>query len=255
MIKNSSLISIVIVNYNCTAKANNCIRSIMNSSIDFKKLEIIFIDNASSDIDSLDAEFINNINITTVLNEQNLGVSSARNLGILMSKGEYICFLDSDDLFLPEKLEKQLEFLEKNKEYFLVCSNYVRYYKDHNMTGNKGLRIKSQEILYSDLSQTNSIVLSSTMCVSNKDVLHFDKGPREDYKLWLKILKKGHRIWYMDEIFIKYYMPNKFIFLKKKLPKLTEQWRVQKKTANGNLKAGLNFSIYLINAIIKNWRL
>jgi len=246
------VISIIVVNFNCSQLANRCLKSIFNDEVEARK-EIIFVDNASQDISLLDQKLLSQVDVK-IFNDRNLGVGAARNLGLTKASGKYVCFLDSDDIFLQGKLKNQLEFLEENNSFFMVCTNYYRVDSFDNLSRKTGLSLDAGEIKYSNLIQTNSIALSSVMCRNKAGILNFDKGIREDYKLWLSILNSEYRIYYIDNPLIGYYLPNKLSFVRKKIPKLGEQWRVQRSNSSNIITALYRFLIYCINAIKKLWR-
>jgi glycosyltransferase involved in cell wall biosynthesis len=99
------LISVVIPNYNYAQYLGNAIESVLNQS--YKNIQLIVVDNASTDSSSIVAsKYGNSVNF---VKKNHGGVSSARNLGLSMAEGNFVCFLDSDDTWSPTKLEKQLE--------------------------------------------------------------------------------------------------------------------------------------------------
>ena len=246
-------ISIIVVNYNCSKLANRCLKSILDDKVTADK-EIIFIDNASSDLKFIDKKILSKVS-TKIFNDINFGVSHARNTGLNVANGKYVCFIDSDDVFLQGKLQKQLNFLNNNKQFFMVCSNYFRIDDLNKLSKKTGINSKTGEIFFSNLVKTNSIALSSVMCRNDNKALRFDNGIREDYKLWLKILKNGMRVWFMKDPLVGYYLPNKMLFIIKKSKKLTKQWKVQRGNSGNFFVTFYNFINYGINAIIKLWRI
>jgi glycosyltransferase involved in cell wall biosynthesis len=128
-----------------------------------------------------------------IVSQKNSGASSARNRGIIESKGEYIAFLDSDDSWLPEKLEKQVEFLESNKELGLVYSDCYIIDNGSNMEENTYLcRTKPfRGNIFSELVY-NNFIPTSTVLVRRKvldKVGLFNPVLRisQDYDLWLRL--------------------------------------------------------------------
>jgi glycosyltransferase involved in cell wall biosynthesis len=105
MPKMNPLVSVIIPNYNYANFLGDAIQSVLNQT--YKNFEIFVVDNESSDNSvSVALKFENQI---TVVRKPHGGVSSARNLGLSLAKGSYICFLDSDDTWVEDKLEKQLK--------------------------------------------------------------------------------------------------------------------------------------------------
>jgi len=113
------VISVVIPTYNRKEKTVRAIQSVVNQNID--NLEIIVIDDGSTDGT---AEFLKSQNLPIkIISKENGGVSSARNVGIKNSIGNYIAFLDSDDVWLPNKLKSQIEFFQENQKVVLVYTD------------------------------------------------------------------------------------------------------------------------------------
>lgn len=112
------LISVIIPAYNSAAFIDDALRSVLNQT--YKNIEIIIVDDGSTDNT---AEIIHLHQGVKYLYKENGGVSSARNLGISEAKGEYIAFLDSDDIWIPDKLELQKGFLESNGDFMLVLTD------------------------------------------------------------------------------------------------------------------------------------
>ena len=126
--------------------------------------------------------------ITFVRCKKNKGVAYTRNLGVRLSKGEYVAFLDSDDWWAKDKLKKQLEVMEK---YDAVLCNTSRelYLADGT---NTGICIDTPLVItYKMLTRTNYINCSSVLV--RRDVIFkyamIDRGCHEDYLTWLKILR------------------------------------------------------------------
>ena len=109
------LISVIIPFYNQENYFDECIKSVLFQT--YSNLEIIIINDGSdkkfeSVLNKLQFKYSDKIKI---LNQENKGVSAARNLGIKKSKGEYIAFIDSDDVWLPKKLEYQINLIKEKK--------------------------------------------------------------------------------------------------------------------------------------------
>jgi len=120
-------ISVVIPMYNSEKTIEMVLESVVKQTLFDRIKEIIIIDDGSTDLSKNVVEkFIINNNLKNVLliSQKNGGVSRARNRGLIEAKGEYIALLDSDDIWLESKLEKQMEIFDKNPEvYFLGCGH------------------------------------------------------------------------------------------------------------------------------------
>lgn len=118
----SVLISVVILAYNRAAIIKDCINSVLYQT--YRNLEIIVVDDHSSDqtvliVDEFAAK--DSRVRPCVRCEENYGACYARNLGAEFARGEIIAFQDSDDIWRPEKLQKQLDYLESNNYDLVFC--------------------------------------------------------------------------------------------------------------------------------------
>ena len=116
---NSSLISVIVPVYNVEIYLRRCVDSILTQS--YQNLEIILIDDGSTDFSGrICDEYAQKDKRIVVVHKQNGGVSSARNFGIEKSRGEYICFIDSDDIVEPDMIEIMLQPMLR-KDVDLSC--------------------------------------------------------------------------------------------------------------------------------------
>jgi len=120
------LVSVIIPNYNYASYVGKAIDSVLGQT--YSNTEIIVVDDGSSD-GSLDVlrQFGDRIK---VIEQKNQGVSMARNNGVAASTGEYVAFLDADDIWLPEKLEKQMRIFDSDTEVGLVHCPMIYIDKD-----------------------------------------------------------------------------------------------------------------------------
>ena len=128
---NQPLVSVVIPNYNYAIYLKQCIESVLNQT--YSNLEIIFVNDGSND-NSLEvaSQFEDRIKILT---QANLGVNAARNNGIRNAVGEFIAICDSDDYWVNNKIEKQMELFFKNPDLVLVYCSYFRTNKQSEGVG------------------------------------------------------------------------------------------------------------------------
>lgn len=115
----SPLVSIIIPLYNAENHLTETIECVINQTWQHK--EIIIIDDGSIDNSYQIAKKYESEHII-VIKQENKGASAARNAGLAIAKGDYIQFLDADDLINPEKIELQVKLLEQNEGYLSICS-------------------------------------------------------------------------------------------------------------------------------------
>ena len=182
-------VSIIIPTYNQAEYLKEAIESVLNQT--YKNIEIIIVDDGSTD-NTLEvvASFDNKI---VYIQQRNKGASSARNTGIKEASGEYVAFLDSDDMWIKNKLEKQIEFIKNDPEIGLLGTGCYEMINMGKMIYKKIFPAKN-EILQKDLIKYNPFIQSSV--IVEKDVFNdidlYDEKFKEseDYDLWLRIAQK-----------------------------------------------------------------
>ncbi|WP_304206306.1 glycosyltransferase family 2 protein, partial [Peptostreptococcus russellii] len=197
-----NLVSVIVPVYNAEDFMCETLDSILAQT--YKNIEIICIDDMSKDSSRLIIEDYASKyeNIRPILLEENGGVSNARNVGIANARGRYIAFLDSDDVWMPEKIEKQIKFMQENK-YAFTFTGY-RFMDADSKLLNTVVHAK-KELTYDKLLRQNAI--SCLTVVIDREYIediYMPKIHHEDYAAWLRILKKGYKAYGLDEILAKY---------------------------------------------------
>ena len=184
----NSLVSIITPSYNSSKFINDCVNSVFSQT--YKNWEMIIVDDVSTDrsVDIISTFCKQDARIQLHQLLDNSGAAIARNKAIELAQGTFIAFLDSDDLWLPKKLEYQLDFMLKNK-YSLSYTSYEIINEEGNLT-NKIINCKDK-LDYKRMLYSNEIGCLTAMY--NQDILGKIFMPeirkRQDYGLWLKILK------------------------------------------------------------------
>ena len=181
-------IDIIIPNYNKSQYLEECINSVVSQT--FKNWKLYIVDDFSTDnslqvIDKYNT--VNNINIIKL--KKNKGPAFCRNLGVRISSSPYISFLDSDDLWVKNKLEKQIIFMIKNKFSFTFSDYY--WFKNINSKDYKSTQISNSLSFREFLN--NSSINSSTM-ILKRDIIkntRFKNVNHEDYLFKCDILRSG----------------------------------------------------------------
>lgn len=178
----SDLISIVIANYNYAEFLAEAIRSAQQQT--YSNIEIIYIDDGSTD-NSLDVAREFDI---TILSQQNQGVCAARNNAVEFAKGQYILFLDADDILMPNAVEHLYQLMQQSEPDVGYIYAQMEYF-DHK----SGL-FESKEFCPKALAKGNYI---SVTCLFNRakflQVGGFDRGlvAREDWELFIRLWHHG----------------------------------------------------------------
>lgn len=184
------LVSIITPAYKCKGTIEEAYLSIKEQT--FSLWEWIIVEDNSDD-DSFD--FISNLvsgdeRVKLLRTSKNSGAATARNIGINKATGRYIAFLDSDDLYKPEKLERQIKFMQNTKSAFSF-TDYDILCKNGNIKCHK---IKHNLVDYKILLKSNCIgcltVIYDTSMLG-KVYMPIDCEKREDHGAWLDIVKSG----------------------------------------------------------------
>ncbi|MCA1933096.1 MAG: glycosyltransferase family 2 protein [Calditerrivibrio sp.] len=182
-------VSVVIPVYNRTGLLKSSIESVLSQN--YKNFQILVIDDGSS-FETFDAlkpyiSFIEYIKL-----DKNYGVSYSRNIGIKRSKYEWIAFLDSDDIWLPNKLIIQTEFMKKNN--FLVSHTDEYWFKIDRFVNQRGKHSRYGGDIFANSLDFCRISPSSVMIHRSvfDNVGLFDENLKvcEDYDLWLRITNR-----------------------------------------------------------------
>lgn len=193
----TALVSIIMPMYNAGKFLSKSIESVLEQT--YQNWELLLIDDGSND-DSIDialAFMEKDSRIFLLKNEQNMGIAKTRNKGIEASKGQYIAFLDSDDLWLPNKLEVQIKWMEEKKLLF-TCSSYFVCNENGNITHERNFSEGPQT--YQDLLKTNTIGCLTVVVESNLLKRHLMPDLKhEDYATWLNILKEINTVYFINE--------------------------------------------------------
>ncbi len=181
------LVSVVIPFYNRVEYLTEAVESVLEQS--YQSFEVIVVDDGSSDET---AQIQKDFPQVKYIYQENKGVSSARNLGIENASYEWIAFLDSDDTFHPQKLQKQLMFHKKNQELLISYTDEVWIRGDKNVTIPKKFQKVGKDPFLENLRYCN-IAPSSVMIHRSvfEKIGYFDESFEvcEDYDLWLRIAR------------------------------------------------------------------
>ena len=197
------LVSIITPTYNCGKFIARTIDSVLGQS--YKNWEMIIVDDCSTDdTKEVVTEYVEKDDrIKYHVLEKNSGAAVARTTAMNLANGKYMAFLDSDDIWLPEKLEKQISFMEENG-YAFTCTAYEKIDENDERLGKirKTIKKTSYNRLLLDCPVGNSTVMYNVERMGKFEVPNIRK--RNDDALWLQMLKKEKYIWGMPEILMLY---------------------------------------------------
>ncbi len=180
-------VSVIMPCHNSEKTIELAIQSVLSQT--FSNLELIVIDDASTDnTPGIVERFMNqDSRVNLIRLDAQHGPALARNVGIEKAGGRYIAFLDSDDAWLPEKLEQSLAFLRDNQCPIMYTAYYIMD-KDGFVVGE--YRPK-EKVTFNDLLVTNWIGCSTVVYDEEKlGKMYFPNVKHEDYLLWLDVVRK-----------------------------------------------------------------
>jgi glycosyltransferase involved in cell wall biosynthesis len=201
-------VSVVIPSYNRGAMLIEAVESVLAQS--FTDIEIIVIDDGSTDpTEALIQPYLDRI---TFRRQQNAGVAAARNHGIRLARGAFICFLDSDDQWRPNKLAVQLAVARSRPEYGLIASE-IQAFDDRGLVEGRGkasmYKIRNgrvlDDLLFSNWIQTSTVMVRRE-CLEKVGGFDEDVGQfGEDWLLWMRIAAE-YPIYFVPEALVLYRM-------------------------------------------------
>lgn len=202
---NDILVSVIIPAYNCTPYIRQALNSALIQDV---PMEILVMDDCSTDdLDSVMQEYAQEPRIQYFKGARNQGVAATRNRGVALARGEYIAYLDADDIWAPGKLKKQLALIREKD--MVICSTARELMNlDGTLTGY--VIPVMEEFTFSDLVRQNQINCSSVLIradVAKAFPMHHDDS-HEDYLMWMEVLKQYGKGCAINEPLLKYRISN-----------------------------------------------
>lgn len=195
-------VSAVVPCYNSSKTIGRALESILHQTLQVS--EVIIIDDKSQDSTIIEArkyqKLFDEKKIKFILleNDTNQGASYSRNRGLQNATGEYIAFLDSDDVWHPQKTELQIELFDNNNDIFIIggyqiqinAKNDIEFYYKKDILSVKHTYVNKKGALFKNPTQTSVVMLR------NKSNFLFDENKKlsEDYLLWLDIIFSGRNM-------------------------------------------------------------
>lgn len=243
-------ISIVMPAFNSDSVIKESIESVLNQT--HANFELIICDDLSTDnTKEIIKKYVEKDSRIKLINNINRkGAAGARNSCIQASISRYICFLDSDDLWAPEKLEKQIKFMKEHK-IAMSHSNYIMFDTQHN----KKIIQSPKVISFSNIIKKCDIGCLTVML--DKKLIPYDilfpYTPKEDYALWVYLMKNGIKSYNFGEC-SSFYRKQEQSLSSSKFKEIKKQWFVLKHIAQLNFINRLKcICFYSINGFIKHF--
>lgn len=237
-------VSIIIPTHNSSMFIKEAIESVINQT--YKNLEIIIVDDHSTDdtLSMINSYKDKRIKVFKLRN--NKGVSYARNKGIDEATGDYLCFLDSDDYWYLDKIEKQVKFIKEN-DYTFIYSSYLYLKNKHTHIAKVPSKITYKKALRNTTIFTSTVMFDLNK-LDKKDIYMPNVKLGQDSLCWWRVLKKGITAYGMNDVLSVYRIrydslsSNKFRALKR-------TWNLYKFEDINFIKRIFYFMGYMFNAI------
>jgi len=247
-----SKVSVITPAYNASHYLEETVASVQGQT--FSDWEMIIVDDCSTDntYELACSLAEKDKRIIVIKHEKNSGVAAARNTALDAASGDFIAFLDSDDLWMPDKLEKQLVFMEDNG-YVLTYTMYQRFQTD---TGQRGKIIKAPKKMTANAIYGNTSIGCLTVIINRKKVGAF-RMPlikhTEDNCTWQEILNRGYVAYGLNENLALYREGNSSMTNNKKKA-AGQQWNTYREYYKFSIfKSAFYFGCYAFNAVKKHF--
>lgn len=242
------MVSIIMPTYNSDQTVVESIQSVLSQT--YKNWELIIVDDRSTDntwqVIQTYADKYDNIRVYQ--NKENLGAGASRNFAIKKAKGRFIAFLDSDDLWMENKLAEQIPFMLENN-YPLTYTHYSRFNNEEELS----VVTAPEYTTYKKLMYSN--VIGCLTAVYDTQKLGKRYMPlirkRQDMGLWLDILKETPKAYCLPKPLAKYRMDSGMTA--NKFSVLSYQWKFYRDVVGLSLPRSLfTFSVYAVKGTMKH---
>jgi teichuronic acid biosynthesis glycosyltransferase TuaG len=248
-----ALVSIVTPAYNSEATISETIESVRSQSYQDWEL-LVVVDSGTKD---RTAQIVNDAadcdpRVRLIRIPKGQGLALSRNHAIDLAQGRYLAFLDSDDTWLPKKLEHQLNLLRSTGASFSAHA-----FRRMNFTGSKvGHLIPVPTVITYERLLTNNVIGCLTVLIDRHKApkIHFHESKHEDYRLWLELLRTGHLCMGLNEDLARYrVVPRSRSSNKIEMARM--RWQILRSSENlSRLKSCLFFGAYALSSFQKHWR-
>ena len=200
-------VSVIIPAYNISAFAVETLSSVFAQT--YNNFEVIVVNDGSKDTPELENALENYFDRIVYAEQENLGASAARNTAICLAKGEYVAFLDGDDIWLNNFLLSQVEFLEKNNLDMVYCDAELfgeaffegeKYTKTSPSNG----AVTTESLISAECNVITSGTILKKDWVVRLNMFDTELPRMQDYDLWYRLAKNGAKIHYQSEVLVKY---------------------------------------------------
>ena len=204
-------VSVVIPAYNVARYIGETLESVFAQT--FTDYEVIVVNDGSPDTEDFEQAIAPYLNRILYLKQENLGASVARNTGLQAARGEFIAFLDADDLWLPAYLDQQMKFI-RERGCDLACADAI-FFGDPSSEGKTYMDTLMatasavDDVTFLQLVNADRSLITSGVVARREPMMQvglFDEALRnaQDFDLWLRLCLSGSRLSYQRKVLLKY---------------------------------------------------
>lgn len=246
---NETLVSIVVPVFNAASYISDTILSVKSQT--YEDWELLLIDDGSTDSSVEIMKTFENEKIHVLEMTGNKSAALARNLGIKEAKGRFIAFLDADDLWMPDKLFKQVAFMLDKRATFSFTG--YEFADEQGVGVEKIVRVPSR-MNYKDALKNTTIFTSTVMfdlTRISKEQIYMPNVPSEDTATWWKVLKSGYQAIGLDEA-LTLYRRSGGTLSSNKLIAVKRIWNLYRHVEHLSvLKSAYCFCFYAVRAVLR----
>ena len=248
-----ALVSIIVPVYNVEKYICETIECVRKQT--FANWELLLVEDCSKDNTvAVIQEYLEKVKderVRLIRQEKNNGAARSRNRGLKEAKGRYIAYLDADDLWVPEKLAKELAFME-DKQAAFAFTGYE--FADENGKG-LGKVVRVPETLTYKEALKNTTIFTTTVMFDtekiDKNLLEMPIIKSEDTALWWKVLRSGYVAYGLDENLVSYRRVGKSLS-SNKLEAMRRIWNLYRKAEGMSiLSSAYHFCFWAVNAVLR----
>lgn len=243
-------VSVITPIYNADKYLESTLESVFNQT--YKNLEIVLVDDCSTDTSKAIIEkfMCKHSEIIYYCQPKNMGAGAARNKALELATGQYVAFLDSDDLWLPEKTEKQIQLMKKKNSPFSYAA--IEMMDEDSKTIKEKRNIKEScdynYLLHNTIIATSSVIIDRSVLGDFRMPL---RRGGQDYATWLKLLRNGTVASGINEALVRYRISSNSLS-SNKFKSIKQIWEIQTQDEHINLlRVFFDIIVFTLNAFKK----
>lgn len=200
-------VSVIIPAFDIAAFVTETLASVFAQT--YRDFEVVLVNDGSRDTPELEKALAPYFDRIVYAEQENLGASQARNAAICLSKGEYLAFLDGDDVWFPDFLRSQIGFLEENGFDMVYCDAELfgeRFVEGQLYTKTSPSRgaVTTESLIGAECNVITSGTVLKKEWLARVDLFDTTLPQMQDFDLWYRLAKRGARLGYQSKVLVKY---------------------------------------------------